>query len=93
VKIVLHIGEQALPASYVAGERHVTVPPFTCSACGQCTDAVLGGPRRIAGHDEYRADAHAGCCLAVVGELRVRVATLFGLEEDEAVGARCRVYS
>ncbi len=55
---------------------------------------VAGRHNRIASHDTYEAEAHALCCGARIGLIRVTVSTIFGLEEDELVlhHGRCRVY-
>lgn len=94
MNITLSIGSTSVVAHHESGERHVAVPPFTCPACGQKTDAVLGAEPEIAGHDVYECDAHAACCMAKVGRLRVTaVPTVFGLSEDRAVlQGRARVY-
>lgn len=58
-----------------------------------CCGKIMGADQRIAGHDTYEADASCGSCGKRVGILRVKVSTIFGIEEDEAVlNGRPRVY-
>lgn len=68
-----------------------------CPACNQKFTAklgVAGGSTSIESHDTYRAEAYATCCKGRIGVIRVKMGTIFGLEEDEAVllNSRCRVY-
>ena len=61
-------------------------------ACGANTVAGITGAV-IETRDTYRSDAVCTRCRASLGVLRVKVSTLFGLEEDERVlSGRCRVY-
>lgn len=94
MKVVLETGavtlavrtERGLPYAFVETE---------CPACGAPAPfKVAGKERRVASHDTYVADAHAVCCKKHVGTLRVKVETLFGVAEDEAVltHGRARVY-
>lgn len=46
---------------------------------------VHGRHKRIESHDTYASDAHALCCGKQVGTLRVKMNTVFGVEEDERV--------
>lgn len=94
MKITLHMGGARIPARLDGPEdRHVVVPEFTCPLCGERTARVHGNGGHIAGHDEYQATAHCSICLGQIGELRVKVETIFGLEEDHAVlNGRARVY-
>jgi hypothetical protein len=66
------------------GAAHVVVDG-ACPACGAEPFGARGLGRRIAAHDTYAADAVATCCGKHVGELRVTLGTIFGLEEDERV--------
>ena len=60
--------------------------PLVCRGRGMTIDPN-------ASHDTYRADATCCGCDAPVGVLRVKVSTIFGIEEDERVlNGRCRVY-
>jgi hypothetical protein len=52
--------------------------------CGSRSVSGLG--KRIASFDTYEADARCNGCWAPRGVLRVKVSTLFGIEEDERVG-------
>lgn len=75
-----------------ADVAHVGMP---CPLCRKPAPLVVqGADNHIGGHDFYKAVATAQCCLRVVGELRVYVDTIFGLEEDEAMlkHGRARVY-
>jgi hypothetical protein len=61
---------------------------FVSGACPECNAKpfkVRGLGRRIAAHDTYAAYAKTLCCDKRVGELRVTVGSIFGLEEDERV--------
>lgn len=60
--------------------------PFKVAGCGKSID-----PDRR--HDTYRADAVCIACSGHVGILRVKVDTLFGIEEDERVASMgIRIY-
>ena len=64
-----------------------------CPRCGAEPFAIAGRGRRIEGHDTYVAYGHCLACREYVGQIRARVSTIFGVEEDERVlGGRCRVY-
>jgi hypothetical protein len=67
--------------------------PIACSACGADAPIEVSGCGITShDHDTYYADAaHVGCG-KVIGRLSAKVETLFGIEEDEAVCARARVY-
>lgn len=70
----------------------VDVPGTLCPHC-KVPLRVGGAKKRIGGHDYYQAEAGCLNCEAYVGELRLYVSTLFGLEEDERVlRGRARVY-
>lgn len=56
-----------------------------CPHCAVTPLRVQGTGKRVASHDTYAAEAVAMCCDRHVGEIRARVSTLFGLEEDERV--------
>ena len=75
-----------------SGERAIAVG--SCPLCGAEEFPVAGHARHIESHDTYAASAESLCCRQPVGTIRVRVETLFGLEEDEAVliHGRARVY-
>lgn len=61
------------------------------TACPRCREAapaglcVRGDGRRVESRDTFVANASAVPCGCAVGVLRVRVSTIFGLEEDEVV--------
>lgn len=55
----------------------------TPCACG-CT-SIAGGGQSIESHDTYRAAAHCTKCRKPRGVLRVKMSTIFGVEEDERV--------
>ena len=66
-----------------------------CPACGAEQISVSGTGKWIESPDTYAATAvhDDPACRAVVGVIRARVSTLFGLEEDERVFSRgIRVY-
>ncbi len=77
------------------GAAHVDVGGVLCPHCGMPL-RVRGTDCRIDSFDTYRADAVcAGVeCGRRVGDLLVRLSTLFGIEEDERVlwHGRARVY-
>lgn len=57
-----------------------------------CCGKIVGSNPRAPEHDTYESDAHCACGKPV-GKIRVRVSTIFGIEEDERVlYGRCRVY-
>lgn len=80
------------------GASHLLVADvMTCPACGEKTGTsglVVGGSgKHIESHDTYAAEAHAMCCKKKIGTIRVKVSTIFGLEEDERMlNGRARVY-
>lgn len=62
-----------------------------CPYCG--SGRVRGeGKRREVGHDTITCPAHCYDCDEPRGRLVVRVSTIFGIEEDERVAQRARVY-
>jgi hypothetical protein len=83
-QIALHVSEDGTCA-------WITSP---CPHCGDAPCSVVGGGRSISDCDRYYLAA--GRCLdcgGSLGEIRVYMETLFGLEEDEAVlHGRARVY-
>lgn len=66
------------------GASYADVLEMVCPHCGEEL-RVQGTGRRITSRDTYAASALCVACETVVGELRLKVDTLFGLEEDEAV--------
>jgi hypothetical protein len=74
------------------GCNFVIVPNQNCQHCGEELK-VQGKGNHIASHDTYAANAHCVNCKKVIGELQVKVDTIFGLEEDERVlCSRYKVY-
>jgi hypothetical protein len=67
----------------------VNVKGWKC-ACGS---VAIRSREKNYNHDEVYGAAHCVACGEKVGTLRVKVSTLFGIEEDIAVlNGRCRVY-
>lgn len=73
--------------------------PGRCPACGIQEEqdgrfnlqGVPGAMRKT--HDEYIAPARCVACQANIGEITLKVNTIFGIEEDERVlGGQARVY-
>ena len=99
MRITVEIDGRKLVAKQpFAKSDHVIVKGCTqCPACKQKFPdglPVMGRGNHIENHDTYKATAHGKCCEKVIGVIRVKVSTIFGLEEDEAVliHGRCRVY-
>ena len=77
-----------LDKSAVGEETAVTT--LTCPHCGEENIDIAGTGKRFDpdnSYDTYRADAvHAAdSCGKMIGVLRAKTETLFGIEEDEAV--------
>lgn len=73
------------------GAKYVVGQPSTC--CIEEETAVYSREKVIDSHDTYAGTALCARCHKPVGKLRVRVSTIFGIEEDEEVlNGRCRVY-
>lgn len=69
------------------------VAPGECPRCHAAPYRVRGCGVREVTHDTYVASAICVDCGEPAGVLRAQVATIFGIEEDEAVlFGRCRVY-
>lgn len=67
------------------------------SACPLCRRSILRasglGFPVATGHDTYESDARCIDCQQVIGRITVKVDTIFGIEEDNAVlHGRARVY-
>lgn len=56
-----------------------------CPVCKVAPVRARGTGKRIESHDTYAANAVFVCCGAPAGVLRVKVDTIFGIEEDERV--------
>ncbi len=66
---------------------------IACSSCKKKPMSVRGKANEIESRDTYRSDARCVDCGEDVGVLRVKVDTIFGIEEDAAVlSGRARVY-
>lgn len=63
-----------------------------CPGCGAEPFLIQGTGRHRFNRDTYKAGGVSKCCSQNVGWIFAKVDTLFGIEEDEAVGARARVY-
>ena len=78
------------------GADYVLVQGDGVTACPSCHGSPfkvqgIGDPAR--GHDTYSSRAACPGCHAVVGQIVVKMSTIFGCEEDEAVlHGRPRVY-
>lgn len=95
ITLTTHTGtvhEMALPYQ---GAGHVDAEAaIVCGHCGAPLRAI-GQGQTDESRDTVRADAVCAseACGKLVGVLRVKPATLFGLEEDRRVaGGLCRVY-
>lgn len=76
------------------GAAFVIVPNTECPhQCGDPAPVAVQGRNPVEGHDTVESVAFTTCCNKIAGVLRVRVKTLFGIEEDRAVlSGRWRVY-
>lgn len=63
-----------------------------CPGCGLEPFFVVGHGASRHSRDTLRAGGRSVCCGEAVGWIYAKIDTIFGLEEDEAVRARCRVY-
>jgi hypothetical protein len=92
-KIMLHLDDgTVLKVPDPEDVPDATMPGVACPAC-KAEPLVVHGFGRRHDYDTFYADAMCMQCQARVGELRVKVNTLFGISEDEAVlQGRCRVY-
>lgn len=66
------------------GASYADVPDAKCPHCSEDL-TVQGTGKRIKDYDMYEAGAICVKCKKAVGELQMKVNTLFGLEEDERV--------
>lgn len=64
-----------------------------CPGCGATPFLVQGQGKRRHNRQTYIANGVSKCCGESVGYIYARVDTIFGIEEDEAIGQRARVYS
>ena len=75
---------------------HFETNGTVCPHCGATNIPVRGDGLHIESHDTYAADAihYAESCMKKIGTVRVKMSTIFGLEEDERVlvHGRARVY-
>lgn len=86
---IVHEG-RSIPATVEDNSFHVTIEK--CPLCGAVPGKVRGTGITSHDHDTYRADAVTLCCDRPIGQMRTKVDTIFGIDEDEAVCARARVY-
>ena len=64
-----------------------------CPSCGHAGLVRVRGSGQTTTYDCHLSRAVALCCGQRIGELRVQVSTVFGIEEDQRVLlGRCRVY-
>jgi len=93
VSLTLPSGKVHPAAPPYEGAKHVVVRGIdTCSACGGSPLRVHGVGLPARSHDAYTSPAACTACGARVGTIRAQMDTIFGLEEDEAVCRRYRVY-
>lgn len=62
----------------------VDVPNTKCPDCHEPL-VVSGGNKRVGAFDTYHSDAVCTKCNKHVGTLKLKVDTLFGIEEDQRV--------
>lgn len=77
------------------GADYVLVKDVTeCPLCGHSNGIVCGVPlkfkvrgrgKHVESHDTYAAEAVSLCCQQRVGTIRVKMSTIFGVEEDNRV--------
>lgn len=95
ITIALEGGRTLVAKHAYHDSDHVVVDGLdACPACKHPAPVkVSGDGRRTEGHDTYACNAIALCCRRRIGTVRVRVSTIFGVEEDERVlNGRARVY-
>jgi hypothetical protein len=82
--------------TYKAKRPHATADYVVIRTCPKCEVEpcrVQGGGVTHHDHDTYFSRAICLACEADIGEIRTKVETMFGIEEDNAVlNGRCRVY-
>jgi hypothetical protein len=102
VSIVLNNGTR-VPAKRPDGADFVMIPKCPNPECGAAPCKVMGDGRVThdngygAHCDTYRVRAIAQCCtndkqIVDIGVMETKVDTIFGIDEDIAVGMRVRVY-
>ena len=77
-------------ARVAASGKHAEIE--ACPRCGATPGVIQGTGITHHNHDTYFAPAVATCCDAPIGTIETRVDTFFGIDEDNAAQARCRVY-
>jgi hypothetical protein len=93
MKITLTIGDKKLIARRPHDQSTFVEVNAACPRCKIEPMQVQGNGNSIESRDTYRADARCLACGETVGTLRVKVSTIFGIEEDDRVlNGRCRVY-
>lgn len=86
-------GGKALAAKRPHENADHVIVDGACPACKVTPFKVAGfAGTMVTGHDTYTAPAACVACRGARGTLVAKVNTLFGIEEDINVMARCRVY-
>lgn len=95
LNVTLHYDGRSLkPKEPMHGHHTYGVFGVACPEC-KTNPARVSGRKGTMTHDHDTYKSEAGCydCQAPMGTITVKVATLFGIEEDEAVlMGRWRVY-
>ncbi len=97
VKITVTIGGKVYPAMLPQPSAEYVVVHLPAGVHDSCRDAdriiMVSGGDTTHDHDTYTAPAWCRTCDEHVGTIRVKVSTIFGIEEDARVlNGRCRVY-
>lgn len=93
VTVKLNSGQVLAAKVPFAGADHVVIELSACPLCKGAAPLKVKGANRHHDHDTHYADAIALCCGKPVGTIRVKVDTIFGIEEDRRVlNGRARVY-
>ena len=88
---IVFSGGRAIEAKRPPESSKVVETDETCPECKEPL-RVYGGDT-TQDHDTYSAPAYCWACRSEIGTIKVRVQTIFGIEEDNAVlNGRCRVY-
>ena len=93
--ITVHLEQMAYTATVpLAGAPHAHVAAVGCPFCKAPAPLAVHAKHSTKGHDTVRGQGFTGCCDHAIGEIVVKLDTIFGLEEDEAmlVHGRPRVY-
>jgi hypothetical protein len=87
-RITVQIGDVRHTATKPHEEAEYCVVDIACPHCKVTPLKVSGHGKSIdpdARHDTWRADGSSVCCNVQIGTIRVKVSTLFGIEEDQRV--------